>query len=129
MTETRWRPGKSRRRSHRSQRSSASGHTQLWLSIVEVLGASRGKSPLIIEDLDVYPQLPRTTGAPTLNSEEPAIGVGTTPDSVDLTNSPLKGGPETGVMEEPPGSSVWKRPVRDRDTTSCPLIVSELKFE
>uniref|UniRef100_UPI003F68A07C hypothetical protein n=1 Tax=Kocuria carniphila TaxID=262208 RepID=UPI003F68A07C len=26
---------------------------------------------LIIEDLDVYPQLPRTTGAPTLNSEEP----------------------------------------------------------
>src|SRR5690606_30761340 len=71
---TRWRLGKSRRRSHRSQRSSASGHTQLWLSIVEVLGASRGKSPLIIEDLDVYPQLPRTTGAPTLNSEEPLFG-------------------------------------------------------
>jgi len=41
------------------------------LGIVEVLGASRGKSPLIIEDLDVYPQLPRITGAPTLNSEEP----------------------------------------------------------
>ena len=32
---------------------------------------SRGKSPLIIEDLDVYPQLHRPTGAPTLNSEEP----------------------------------------------------------
>ena len=47
------------------------------LSIVEVLGASRGKSPLIIEDLDVYPQLPRTTGAPTLNSEEPVIEVTT----------------------------------------------------
>src|SRR5690606_6469742 len=73
VTATRWRLGKSRRRSHRSQRSSASGHTQLWLSIVEVLGASRGKSPLIIEDLDVYPQLPRTTGAPTLNSEEPVL--------------------------------------------------------
>ncbi|MCZ4328188.1 hypothetical protein, partial [Brachybacterium paraconglomeratum] len=26
---------------------------------------------LIIGDLDVYPQLPRITGAPTLNSEEP----------------------------------------------------------
>ncbi|WP_330445788.1 hypothetical protein OH817_08370 [Kocuria rhizophila] len=41
------------------------------MGIVEVLGASRGKSPLIIGDLDVYPQLPRITGAPTLNSEEP----------------------------------------------------------
>ena len=29
-------------------------------------------------------------------------------------------------MEEPPGSSVWKRPVRDRDTTSCPLTDSAL---
>ena len=41
------------------------------MGIVEVLGASRGKSPLIIGDLDVYPQLPRITGAPTLSSEEP----------------------------------------------------------
>jgi len=41
------------------------------LGIVEVLEISGGRSPLIIEDLDVYPQLPRTTGAPTLNSEEP----------------------------------------------------------
>ncbi len=40
-------------------------------SIVEVLGASRGKSPLIIGDLDAYLQLPRTAGAPTLSSEEP----------------------------------------------------------
>ena len=24
---------------------------------------------------------------------------------------------------------MWKRPVRDRDTTSCPLIVPKLKFE
>ena len=32
-------------------------------------------------------------------------------------------------MEEPPGSSVWKRPVRDRDTTSCPLTDSALKSE
>src|SRR5699024_2746787 len=54
-----------------SQRSSAFGHTQLGLGIVEVLGASRGKSPLIIEDLDVCTQLRRTTGAPTLSSEEP----------------------------------------------------------
>ncbi|MGK9527400.1 hypothetical protein O6482_25040, partial [Salmonella enterica subsp. enterica] len=30
------------------------------------------RSPLIIGDLDAYPQLPRTTGAPTLNSEEPS---------------------------------------------------------
>src|SRR5690625_1713552 len=71
VTATRWRLGKSRRRSHRSQRSSAFGHTQLGLGIVEVLGASRGKSPLIIEDLDVCTQLRRTTGAPTLSSEEP----------------------------------------------------------
>ncbi|RCS79060.1 hypothetical protein CIK72_10855 [Brachybacterium alimentarium] len=41
------------------------------MGIVEVLEISGGRSPLIIEDLDVYPQLPRITGAPTLNSEEP----------------------------------------------------------
>jgi len=41
------------------------------LGIVEVLEISGGRSPLTIEDLDVYPQLPRTTGAPPLNSEEP----------------------------------------------------------
>ena len=35
---------------------------------------SRGKSPLIIGDLDAYLRLPRTTGAPTLNSEEPDKG-------------------------------------------------------
>lgn len=40
---------------------------QLSLGIVEVTGPSRGQSPLIIEDLDVNPLLPRTTGAPTLN--------------------------------------------------------------
>src|SRR5690606_4399170 len=68
VTATRWRLGKSRRRSHRS---SASGHTQLWLGIVEVLEISGGRSPLIIGDLDVYLQLPRASGAPTLNSEEP----------------------------------------------------------
>jgi hypothetical protein len=45
------------------------------LSIVEVLDASRGKSPLIIEDLDVYSPLPSTTGVPTLNSEEPLIQI------------------------------------------------------
>ena len=43
------------------------------LGIVEVLEISGGRSPLIIEDLDVYPQLPRITGAPTLNSEEPPM--------------------------------------------------------
>ncbi|ETJ01095.1 MAG: hypothetical protein Q605_AUC01130G0001, partial [Actinomyces urogenitalis DORA_12] len=31
------------------------------------------RSPLIIKDLDAYPQLPPITGAPTLNSEEPEI--------------------------------------------------------
>ena len=30
-----------------------------------------GRSPLIIGDLDVYPQHPCLIGAPTLNSEEP----------------------------------------------------------
>ncbi len=71
VTATRWRLGTSRRTSHRSQRSSASGHTQLWLGIVEVLEISGGRSPLIIGDLDVYTQLPDPTGAPTFNSEEP----------------------------------------------------------
>ncbi len=45
--------------------------TQLWLGIVEVLEISGGRSRLIVGDLDVYPQLPRTTGAPIVNSEEP----------------------------------------------------------
>ena len=44
------------------------------MGIVEVLEISGGRSPLIIGDLDVYPQLPRITGAPTLNSEEPDYG-------------------------------------------------------
>ena len=44
------------------------------MGIVEVLEISGGRSPLIIEDLDVYPQLPDATGAPTLNSEEPLKG-------------------------------------------------------
>ena len=30
-----------------------------------------GASPLIIKDLDLYPQLPTNTRSPTLNSEEP----------------------------------------------------------
>ena len=34
---------------------------------------SRGQIPLIIGDLDVYPQRPCQIGVPTLNSEEPAI--------------------------------------------------------
>src|SRR5699024_12225049 len=85
VTATRWRRGKSSRTSHRSQRSSASGHTQLWLGIVEVLEISGGRSPLIIEDLDVYTQLPRTTGAPTLNSEEPV----NSSSSVHVTTSDL----------------------------------------
>src|SRR5690625_256468 len=73
-TEARWRLGKSRRRSQRSQRPSASEQAHVELGIVEVLEISGGRSPLIIEDLDVYPQLPRPTGAPTLNSEEPVMG-------------------------------------------------------
>lgn len=44
--------------------SSAAGHTQLLLGNVEVLGASRGESPLIIADLNAYPELRRSTGAP-----------------------------------------------------------------
>ena len=58
-----------------------------------------------------------------------AINVGATPDSAGLINPPLEGGPETGVMEETPASEVWKRPVRGRDTTSCPLIASALESE
>ena len=32
-----------------------------------------GRSPLIIKDLDLYPQPPTNTWSPTLNSEEPEI--------------------------------------------------------
>ncbi|MBS6969110.1 MAG: hypothetical protein KH140_09215, partial [Actinomyces sp.] len=32
---------------------------------------SGGRSPLIIKDLDLYPQPPTNTRSPTLNSEEP----------------------------------------------------------
>ena len=32
---------------------------------------SGGRSPLIIKDLDLYPQPPTNTHSPTLNSEEP----------------------------------------------------------
>ena len=32
-------------------------------------------------------------------------------------------------MEETLASEVWKRPVRGRDTTSCPLIASALESE
>ena len=39
--------------------------------IVEVLDDSGGRSPLIIKDLDLYPQPPTNTRSPTLNSEEP----------------------------------------------------------
>ena len=34
-----------------------------------------GRSPLIIKDLDLYPQPPTNTRSPTLNSEEPLIGL------------------------------------------------------
>ena len=37
----------------------------------EVLEGSGGRSPLIIKDLDLYPQPPTNTHSPTLNSEEP----------------------------------------------------------
>ena len=37
----------------------------------EVLDDSEGKSPLIIKDLDLYPQPPTNTHSPTLNSQEP----------------------------------------------------------
>ena len=37
----------------------------------EVLESSRGRSPLIIKDLDLYPQPPTNTRSPALNSEEP----------------------------------------------------------
>ena len=40
---------------------------------------SRGRSPLITWDLDLYPQPPTNTHSPTLNSEEPHTPHGNTP--------------------------------------------------
>ena len=37
------------------------------------LTTAEARSPLIIKDLDLYPQPPTNTGSPTLNSEEPTI--------------------------------------------------------
>ena len=106
VTATRWRLGKSRRTSHRSQRLSASAHGQLWLGIVEVLEISGGRSPLIIGDLDVYTQLPDPTGAPTLNSEEPVIGVPVVPLGVTT-------GPRTSLRGSEPPKSPNPSPASD----------------
>ena len=47
----------------------------------------RGQIPLIIEDLDVYPQHPCPIGAPTLNSEEPVMGSAALPDRAGQVRS------------------------------------------
>ena len=39
----------------------------------EIRDDSGGRGPLIIKDLDLYPQPPTNTRSPTLNSEEPVI--------------------------------------------------------
>ena len=44
--------------------------SQILLLLVDDSG---GRSPLIIKDLDLYPQPPTNTRSPTLNSEEPGI--------------------------------------------------------
>ena len=77
-TLIRWKPSKPTSRSHRSQRSSDAEQQQVGRDIVEVLDDSGGRSPLIIKDLDLYPQPPLNTRSPTLNSEEPLNEVSTT---------------------------------------------------
>ena len=71
VTLIRWKPSKPTSRSHRSQRSSDAEQQQVGWDIVEVLEDRGGRSPLIIKDLDLYPQPPTNTHSPTLNSEEP----------------------------------------------------------
>ena len=41
-----------------------------------------GRSPLIIKDLDLYPQPPLNTRSPTLNSEEPEFPADWTADDI-----------------------------------------------
>lgn len=83
---------------------------------------SRGKSPLIIEDLDVYPQLHRPTGAPTLNSEEPDFSG---PDyAVSLTwegpVTSIKIGYRQGVRAHSVAfPSIWVSPVTFTPTVSA----------
>ena len=43
---------------------------RVWVD-VEDLEDSGGRSPLNIEDIDIYAQSPTNTRSPTLNSEEP----------------------------------------------------------
>ena len=70
-TEIRWKPSKSTSRSHRSQRSSDTEQQQVGRDTARGPEDSGGRSPLIIKDLDLYPQSPANTPSPTLNSEEP----------------------------------------------------------
>ena len=75
-TLIRWKPSKTTSRSHREQRSSEAEQQQVGWDIVEVLEDRGGRSPLIIKDLDLYPQPPTNTRSPTLNSEEPPYQIG-----------------------------------------------------
>ena len=44
-------------------------------TLLAFLDNGRARSPLIIKDLDLYPQPPTNTRSPTLNSEEPEVAL------------------------------------------------------
>ena len=75
-TETRWKPSKSTSRSHRSQRPGDTEQQQAGSDTAEVLDDSGSRRPLIIKDLNPYPQPPTNTHSPTLNPEEPVFRLG-----------------------------------------------------
>ena len=81
-------------RSHRSQRSSEAEQQQVGWDIVEVLEDRGGRSPLIIKDLDLYPQPPTNTHSPTLNSEEPL-------NHRNLAGTPAQGASITSTTTRP----------------------------
>ena len=60
-----------RRADHTDHNDQATHSSRKGQTPPEVLEDSEGRSPLIIKDLDLYPQPPLNTHSPTLNSEEP----------------------------------------------------------
>ena len=61
----------SRRADHTDHNDQATRSSRQGETPPELLDDSGGRSPLIIKDLDLYPQPPTNTHSPILNSEEP----------------------------------------------------------
>ena len=76
---TSWTPSRSISKSHRSRRPGKAEQQQVDSETPpEVFHKHRGWNPLIVKDLDLYPQPPTNTRSPTLNSEVAKTQLNTT---------------------------------------------------